>query len=109
MWLILEVNCNAHLLGRREVLEDQQLLGDPRVLVVPWGRPVLEVLVVPLVHPILGDQVVVEEGEEVEVVVEAGVVEELANNMLLDKQEHRKRDILVDKDWDFFCSVGSVL
>lgn len=64
---------------------------------------------VPLVHPYLGDQVVVGEEVEVEAVVGVGVVAERANNMLLDKQERRTRDILADTDWGFFCSAVSVL
>ena len=44
-----------------------------------------------------------------EAVVGVGVVAERANNMLLDKQERRTRDILADTDWGFFCSAVSVL
>ena len=59
---------------------------------------VLEVLVVPLVRPYLGGPVVVEVEEVVGEVAVVEVVAERANNMLLDKQERRKRDILVDTD-----------
>lgn len=53
---------------------------------------------VPLVRPYLGGPVVVEVEEVVGEVAVVEVVAERANNMLLDKQERRKRDILVDTD-----------
>jgi len=67
------------------------------------------VLVVPLGHPFLEGQVVVGEGEVVEVVVVVGVVEERVDNIVHYKKEHMTRDILVDTDWGFFCSAVVVL
>lgn len=59
-------------------------------------------------HQHLGDR---EEGEEEageEVVEEVAAVEVQENNMLLDTMGHSDRDILGDKDLDFFCSAGGV-
>lgn len=83
---------------RREVQGDQLVLRDRGALMVLLAHQVLEVLVAPLVHPDLGDQVVVEEGEVEEVVVGVEVVGERAHNMIQYKREHSYQDNLGDTD-----------
>lgn len=83
---------------RREVQGDQLVLRDRGALMVLLAHQVLEVLVAPLVHPDLGDQVVVEEGEVEEVVVGVEVVGERAHNTIQYKREHSYQDNLGDTD-----------
>lgn len=61
-------------------------------------RQVLEVPAFPWVRPFLAGQEVVGVAEVVAVGAVVVVVEGRVNNMLLDKQEHMKKGILVDTD-----------
>lgn len=86
------------LLELREALVDQLGQEDRRVLAVLLVRQVLEVPAFPWVRPFLAGQEVVGVAEVVAVGAVVVVVEGRVNNMLLDKQEHMKKGILVDTD-----------
>lgn len=100
--VLLEVPWVRHvrvdLLELLEALAVQLDQVDRRVLVVPLVHQVLGVPAFPWARPFLAGLVVVEVVEVVEAVAVVAVVVEQASNTLLDKQEHMKRDILVDTD-----------